>query len=80
VETGGTKAADTGFNEFVKGVFNHLAGVFHDDVLNDLIYELGNDFYGGTPIRASTLVLNEIRWTTYDRYIVDMRDMLSREK
>lgn len=66
-----------GFNKFVRGVFDHLAGVFANDPTNDMVFVLGHEFFGGVPIRALPLVLDEIGWTKYERYRVDMQDMLS---
>lgn len=65
-----------GFSKFTQGVFDHMTRVRYNDPLMDLGYDLGNDFYRGTAIRADSLLLTEMGWTTYDRYFADMRDML----
>jgi hypothetical protein len=65
-----------GFSKFVEGVFHRL-NLQHQSSLMDLVYDLGNEFYRGEPIRADSLMLTELSWTTYDRYLADMQDMLA---
>lgn len=66
-----------GFSQFVQGVFDHLLQVHYNDPLMDLVYDLGNNFYQGTAIRADSLVLSEMGWTTDEQCLADMRDMLN---
>jgi hypothetical protein len=66
-----------GFNPFVQGVFDQLRRVHESNSLSDLVYDLGNDFYRSpSAIRADSLLLTEMGWTTYDGYVADMRNML----
>jgi hypothetical protein len=70
------EAGRVGFSPFVEAVFNTLLYAHRHDPLKDMVYDLGNDFYGGTPIRSDSLMLEDMGWTTYELYLADMREML----
>jgi hypothetical protein len=73
----GTKDSPAGFNTFTQGVFEHLAAAHHHDMFMDLIYELGNPFYHGAPIRADAVLLTSLGWFDYSAYEKDMLEMLA---
>jgi hypothetical protein len=43
----------------------------------DLVYNLGNDLYGGTPNRAADIVFPVLKWYDYGAYERDMRSMIA---
>jgi hypothetical protein len=46
----------------------------------DLVYNLGSDFYGGTPNRAADIAFPVLRWYDYETYERDMRSMIASPK
>ena len=65
-----------GFRQFTTTVFTRLLEEHCSHSFMDLVYDLGNPFYGGTPIRAADLVVSTIRWHDYAQYEKDMVDMI----
>jgi hypothetical protein len=67
-----------GFRRFTKTIFDRLFEAHEADPLMDMTYELGNRWYGGTPIRSSDIVLNVLGWRTYESYAADMMQLIGK--
>jgi hypothetical protein len=65
-----------GFHPFVQTVFDHLLEVHYGHPFADLVYNLGNDSYGGAPVRATNIVREVLGWDNYVAYAADMASMI----
>ncbi|MGE5814565.1 MAG: hypothetical protein ACM36C_08775 [Acidobacteriota bacterium] len=73
---GGTEQHTPECRTFMNGVFDHLLHLYYTDGVTDPAREPAAGAYRGQPIRTDALVLSTIGWTSYDRYLRDMRLML----
>jgi hypothetical protein len=64
---------DKTFDPPTTQVFQTLRKAYYENPFFDMAYELN---YPGRTIKANYLVLNELRWRTYDQYVTDMRAMI----
>ena len=67
---------DEGFDFPTSQVFNALVAAHYDDPAFDLAYELN---WPSRTIKAHHVVLNELRWSSYEAYESDMRSALGIE-
>lgn len=65
---------DESFDGPTSRVFAALSKVHYDDSLFDMAYELN---YPVRTLRANHVLLNELRWISYEAYITDMRMMFA---
>lgn len=72
---GGTEQSTPGCRTFMNGVFDHLLHLYYSDGVADPAPEPAGG-YRGQPVRTDALVLSTIGWTSYERYLRDMRQML----
>ena len=71
------KKKSAGFNEFTQRVFDHLVQAHYDDVLDDLVFDIGNPYYlGGPPTRSADIMLKVLGWRDYQEYEIDMKTMI----
>lgn len=73
----GAQSWPAGFNTFTQAVFDRLLKVHYGHFFLDLVYNLGNDWYGGTPNRAADIVFPILHWYDYATYDADMRSMIA---
>jgi hypothetical protein len=64
---------DESFDFPTSQVFSALLSAYYENPLFDMAYELN---YPERTIKAHHLMLNELRWTSYDRYLADMEAMI----
>jgi len=64
---------DESFDFPTSQVFNALLMAYYENPLFDMAYELN---YPERTIKANHLVLNELHWTSYDRYLTDMETLI----
>lgn len=65
-----------GCSTFTNAVFDRLLDIYYESSADPARQE--TDAYRGQPMRADSLVLTTIGWTSYDAYVADMQDMLRR--
>ena len=64
---------DEKLHPVANNVFYYLSAAFHDNPIYDLAFEISNPTI---TIHANEILLGALRWTTYDKYLSEMRDLL----
>ena len=58
---------------FTTKIFNALSAAFLSNPLSDLAFDLGNPTI---PIYASEILLTALGWNSYEKYLVEMAELL----